>query len=189
MPYILVRIGAPYEGWCSTLFHLPRNYGTIFKPKIIYIIINVILISISIINFNFKNSNLSHPFFSVYFINMKITLRLCFLFQLVLNYEIFYICNFLINEIRKLQCPPSILNIFSISFVIKYFCNYSPVMVSSFSKLNYFLKIINVSIFDTWSSSAENLFVFFAVLWVRNNFVILWISILFAITQSVYSMS
>ena len=34
MPYILVRIGAPYEGWWPTPFHLPRNYGTIFEPKI-----------------------------------------------------------------------------------------------------------------------------------------------------------
>ena len=34
MPYILVRIGAPYEGWWSTPFHLPRNYGNIFKPMI-----------------------------------------------------------------------------------------------------------------------------------------------------------
>ena len=33
MPYILVRIGAPYEGWWSSPFHLPRNYGIIFKPK------------------------------------------------------------------------------------------------------------------------------------------------------------
>ena len=33
MPCILVRIGAPYEGWWSTPFHLLRNYCTIFKPK------------------------------------------------------------------------------------------------------------------------------------------------------------
>ena len=32
MPYILVRIGAPYEGWWPAPFHLPRNYGTVFKP-------------------------------------------------------------------------------------------------------------------------------------------------------------
>ena len=38
MSYILVRIGAPYEGWWPTPFRLPRNYGTIFKPKIFKII-------------------------------------------------------------------------------------------------------------------------------------------------------
>ena len=36
MPNILVKIGTPYEGGWSTQFHLPRNYGTIFKPKIFY---------------------------------------------------------------------------------------------------------------------------------------------------------
>ena len=35
MPYILVRIGAPYEGGWSTQFHLPRNYDTIFNPRYI----------------------------------------------------------------------------------------------------------------------------------------------------------
>ena len=34
MLYILVRIGAPYEGWWSTPFHLPRNYGIIFNPRL-----------------------------------------------------------------------------------------------------------------------------------------------------------
>ena len=33
MPWILVRIGAPYEGRWSTQFHLPRNYGSIFNPR------------------------------------------------------------------------------------------------------------------------------------------------------------
>ena len=34
MPWVLVRIRAPYEGGWSTPFHLPRNYGTIFNPRI-----------------------------------------------------------------------------------------------------------------------------------------------------------
>ena len=33
MPWILVRIGAPYESRWSTQFHLPRNYGTIFNSR------------------------------------------------------------------------------------------------------------------------------------------------------------
>ena len=33
MPWILVRIGAPYESGWSTQFHLPRNYGTIFNSR------------------------------------------------------------------------------------------------------------------------------------------------------------
>ena len=34
MPWILVRIRALYEGRWPTQFHLPRNYDTIFNPKI-----------------------------------------------------------------------------------------------------------------------------------------------------------
>ena len=33
IPYILVRMGAPYEDGRSTQFYLPRNYGTIFNPR------------------------------------------------------------------------------------------------------------------------------------------------------------
>ena len=33
IPCILVKIGAPYESWWSTPFHLPRNYGTIFNSR------------------------------------------------------------------------------------------------------------------------------------------------------------
>ena len=33
MPYILVRIGAPYEGRWSTLFHLPRNMAPSLNPR------------------------------------------------------------------------------------------------------------------------------------------------------------
>ena len=38
MPYILVRVRAPYEGGWPTPFHLPRNYGTIFNPRFLNII-------------------------------------------------------------------------------------------------------------------------------------------------------
>ena len=37
MPYILVRIGAPYESGWPTPFHLPRNYDTIFNPRFLKI--------------------------------------------------------------------------------------------------------------------------------------------------------
>ena len=37
MPWILVRIGAPYESRWSTQFHLPRNYGTIFNSRFLKI--------------------------------------------------------------------------------------------------------------------------------------------------------
>ena len=40
MPWILVRIRAPYESRWSTQFHLPRNYGTIFNSRILNIFIN-----------------------------------------------------------------------------------------------------------------------------------------------------
>ena len=33
IPWILVRIRAPYESGWSTQFHLPRNYGTIFNSR------------------------------------------------------------------------------------------------------------------------------------------------------------
>ena len=33
MPWILVRIRAPYESRWFTSFHLPRNYGTIFNSR------------------------------------------------------------------------------------------------------------------------------------------------------------
>ena len=33
MPWVLMRIRAPYESRWSTPFHLPRNYGTIFNPR------------------------------------------------------------------------------------------------------------------------------------------------------------
>ena len=33
MPYILMRIGAPYEGGWSILFHLPRNMAPSLNPR------------------------------------------------------------------------------------------------------------------------------------------------------------
>ena len=38
IPWILVRIGAPYESRWSTQFHLPRNYGTIFNSRFLNIL-------------------------------------------------------------------------------------------------------------------------------------------------------
>ena len=38
MPYILVRIGAPYEGGWTILFHLPRNMAPSLNPRYFFII-------------------------------------------------------------------------------------------------------------------------------------------------------
>ena len=45
MPWILVRIGAPYESRWSTQFHLPRNYSTIINSRFLNIIMKIWLIS------------------------------------------------------------------------------------------------------------------------------------------------
>ena len=72
IPYILVRIGAPYKGWWPTLFHLPRNYGTIFKPKIFnyYITIwNSLVQIIIIILSSIIHSNLKCKLFNTMLVN------------------------------------------------------------------------------------------------------------------------
>ena len=43
MPYILVRIGAPYEGGWSIQFHLPRNMAPSLNPRFFIYIIYIIL--------------------------------------------------------------------------------------------------------------------------------------------------
>ena len=46
MPYILVRIGAPYEGGWSIQFHLPRNMAPSLNPRFFnYLFILKLLIS------------------------------------------------------------------------------------------------------------------------------------------------
>ena len=44
MPYILVRIGAPYEGGWSILFHLPRNMAPSLNPRFLNIFFNFLII-------------------------------------------------------------------------------------------------------------------------------------------------
>ena len=41
MPYILVRIGAPYEGGWSIQFHLPRNMAPSLNPRYLYSDVNL----------------------------------------------------------------------------------------------------------------------------------------------------
>ena len=44
MPWILVRIGAPWESGWYTQFHLPRNYGTIFNSRFFNFFIKSLII-------------------------------------------------------------------------------------------------------------------------------------------------
>ena len=60
MPWILVRIGAPYESRWSTQFHLPRNYGTIFNSRFL----NIIIIILRLLNSKLINHIIEFPYWS-----------------------------------------------------------------------------------------------------------------------------